>query len=120
MPVRVHATPAALELVEQLKASHGSLLFYQSGGCCEGSSPLCLREGELQISPGDVLLGHLAGIPFYTSASQFNYLRHSLLTLDVIPGQGDSYSLEASEGYSFVTLSRLFSDTELKDLDAAG
>lgn len=119
MPARVHATPAALELVEQLKASHGPLIFYQSGGCCEGSSPLCLREGELQISPSDILFGHLAGVPFYTSASQFNYLRYSLLTLDVIQGRGDSFSLEASEGYCFVALSRLFSDTELLALEQA-
>ncbi|MGB4467145.1 MAG: DUF779 domain-containing protein [Azovibrio sp.] len=120
MPERILATPAALALVEQLKARHGPLLFYQSGGCCEGSAPLCLRAGELQIGPNDILLGHIAGVPFYTSATEFNLLRSSELTLDVVRGRGDSFSLEAAEGDCFIVHSRRFSDAELLALEQAG
>ncbi len=115
---RLCATPAALALVQRLEDEHGALLLYQSGGCCEGSTPLCLRQGELQITPQDVLLGQISNTRFYTSPSQFTYLQYSHLTLDVVPGRGDSFSLEAGLGYCFIILSRLFSDTELLALEA--
>ncbi len=109
---RLNATPAALTLIQQLEEEHGELLLYQSGGCCEGSTPLCLRQGEMQITPHDVLLGQVSRTRFYTSPSQFTYLQHSHLTLDAVPGRGDSFSLEAGLGYCFIIHSRLFSDAE--------
>lgn len=119
MPHRVIFTPEAKELVRRLKAEHGPLIFYLSGGCCEGSAPMCFRQADFQVGPRDVLLGLVDDCPFYAGPEQFRYLAYSELTLDVIEGGGDSFSIEVGEGKRFVTRSRLFSDEEAAALDAA-
>ena len=115
---RVLATDAALDLIARLKTKHGPLMFHQSGGCCDGSSPMCYPEGELLIGDGDVRLGEIGGCPFYMSAAQFEYWKHTQLTIDVVPGRGGMFSLEGPEGLRFLTRSRLFTDQEQAALDA--
>jgi uncharacterized protein (DUF779 family) len=109
---RVVATPAALELIEWLKERHGDLMFHQSGGCCDGSSPMCYPRGEFLIGGQDVLLGDIGGCPFYIGAAQFEYWQHTQLIIDVVPGRGGMFSLEGPEGKRFLTRSRLYSDEE--------
>ena len=111
-PVRVEATDEALTLIDRLVEGHGPLLFHQSGGCCDGSSPMCFPLGEFRIGSSDVLLGEVGGAPFYMSGPQFEYWKHTHLTLDVVPGRGAGFSLEAPEGVRFLIRSRLFTDEE--------
>ena len=85
---RVSATDAALQLIERLRAKHGPLLFHQSGGCCDGSSPMCYPRGEFLVGASDVKLGEIGGTPFYMSVSQFEYWQHTHLIIDVVPGRG--------------------------------
>ena len=99
---RVTATDAAVAAIERLKAEHGPLVFLQSGGCCDGSSPVCLSEGELTLGPGDLLLGKVAGCPFYVDGEQYARWRTPRLVIDVKPGGGDSFSLEGADGIHFV------------------
>lgn len=115
---RVIATPAALELIDRLKSRHGPLMFHQSGGCCDGSSPMCYPAGEFRIGGQDVLLGEIGGCPFYMGAAQFEYWQHTQLIIDVVPGRGGMFSLEGPEGKRFLTRSRLFSDEEWTRLTA--
>lgn len=115
---RVLATDAALDLIAKLKARHGPLMFHQSGGCCDGSSPMCYPDGELLVGDGDVRLGEIGGCPFYMSATQYEYWKHTQLTIDVVPGRGGMFSLEGPEGLRFLTRSRLFSDAERAALEA--
>lgn len=110
---RVSATPAALELIERLRAQHGELLFHQSGGCCDGSAPMCFARGEFLIGNSDVKLGEIGGVPFYMSRSQFEYWKHTHLIIDTIAGNGGMFSLERPTGLRFLTRSRLFTDSEL-------
>mgnify|MGYP006266465433 CR=1 FL=1 len=107
---RVDITPAAAELVERLRAMHGDLMFHQSGGCCDGSAPMCYPAGDFKTGGSDVELGAIAGCPFYMSASQFEYWKHTHLTVDVVPGRGSGFSLEAPEGVRFIIRSRLLDD----------
>jgi hypothetical protein len=116
-PPRVLVTEAAARLVRQLRDQFGPLLFHQSGGCCEGSAPMCLRSGGYRVGSRDVKLGEIEGCPFYVSAEQFPYWAHSQLTIDVMEGGGDSFSLEAAEGVRFITRSRVFSDAEMDAVD---
>jgi uncharacterized protein len=116
MVERVTATPAALDLIGRLRAGHGDLLFHQSGGCCDGSAPMCYLAGELRVGPQDVLLGKIGGCPFFMGAAQFEYWSHTQLIIDVVPGRGSGFSLEAPEGVRFLTRSRLFSDQESDEL----
>jgi len=109
---RVSATDAALQLIERLRAKHGPLLFHQSGGCCDGSSPMCYPRGEFLVGGSDVKLGEIGGVPFYMSASQFEYWQHTHLIIDVVPGRGGMFSLEGPEGVRFLTRSRLYSEEE--------
>jgi len=109
---RVSATPAALELIGQLVARHGPLLFHQSGGCCDGSAPMCLSRGELLIGEQDVHLGEIGGQPFYMGAAQFEYWQHTHLIIDVVPGRGGMFSLEGPLGVRFITRSRLYTPEE--------
>jgi len=113
---RVEATPAALELIERLRAKYGPLMFHQSGGCCDGSSPMCFPLGELIIGSSDVRLGEIGGAPFYMSEAQFDYWKHTKLIIDVVPGRGGMFSLENSEEVRFLTRSRLYNDDELAHL----
>ena len=116
MVERVVATPAALELIEKLRGLYGPLFFHQSGGCCDGSAPMCFMEGEFKPGGQDVRLGEIGGCPFYMGAAQFEYWSHTQLIIDVVPGRGASFSLEAPEGVRFLTRSRLFSDGEVEAL----
>ena len=114
---RVLATDAALRLMGTLSAKHGPLMFHQSGGCCDGSAPMCYPLGEFRVGAGDVELGSIGGAPFYMSGSQFELWRHTQLLIDVVPGRGSGFSLEAPEGVRFLTRSRLFTDEEAAQLD---
>ncbi|MDF9391536.1 DUF779 domain-containing protein [Methylococcus capsulatus] len=118
-PARVVASPAALALIGRLIARHGPLMFHQSGGCCDGSSPMCYPIGELLVGNSDVRLGDIGGCPFYMSAAQFDYWKHTQLLIDVVPGRGGMFSLEGPEGLRFLTRSRAFSDAELAALEDA-
>ena len=109
---RVEATPAALELIERLRAKNGPVMFHQSGGCCDGSSPMCYPLGELNVGGADVKLGEIGNAPFYMSASQFEYWKHTKLIIDVVPGRGGMFSLENPEEVRFLTRSRLYTDDE--------
>lgn len=113
---RVSITPEAEALLKMLEQQHGSLMFHQSGGCCDGSSPMCYPRGEFKIGQNDVLLGEVAGTPFYMSASQYAYWKHTHLTVDVVAGRGSGFSLEAPEGKRFLIRSRIFSDAEYQQL----
>jgi uncharacterized protein (DUF779 family) len=117
---RVLITPAAASLVERLRSMHGDLLFHQSGGCCDGSSPMCYPLGEFRIGAQDVRLGEISGVPFYMGAAQFDYWAHTQLIIDVVPGRGSGFSLEAPEGVRFLTRSRVFSDEESAALQTLG
>ena len=120
MPARVVATPRAAALVLRLQAEFGPLIFHQSGGCCEGTAPMCFRQRDFHVGPGDVFLGVIEGSPFYIGASTFTYFSASQLVIDVTSGGGDSFSLEAPEGVRFLTRSRLFTDAEIGQLEMAG
>ena len=113
---RIKLTAAAFDLIERLKEMHGPLMFHQSGGCCDGSAPMCFQEGEFKVGSNDVCLGILADCKFYMNADQFEYWKHTQLTLDVSPGRGSSFSLEIPLGVRFCIQSRLFTDEELKNL----
>lgn len=113
---RVLATPAALELIATLRAEHGPLLFHQSGGCCDGSSPMCFGRDDYIVGDLDVRLGEIGGAPFYMSPSQFDYWKHTQLIIDVVPGRGGMFSLENGRDVRFLTRSRLFADDELDRL----
>lgn len=113
LPVpRVVATPAALALIDRLRTRHGPLLFHQSGGCCDGSSPMCYPAGEFIIGDEDVQMGEIGGAPFYMSPSQFEYWQHTQLIIDAIPGRGGMFSLDNGTEQRFLTRSRLFTDDE--------
>ena len=113
---RVSATPAALALIGQLERKHGAVMFHQSGGCCDGSAPMCFPRGEFLVGDQDVLLGHIGGHPFYIGAAQFEYWQHTHLIIDVVPGRGGMFSLEGPEGLRFLTRSRLYTDDESRQL----
>lgn len=117
MTERVSATPEALELIARLTERNGALIFHQSGGCCDGSSPMCFPAGEFRIGGQDVQLGEIGGAPFYMSRSQFEYWQHTHLIIDVVPGRGSGFSLEAPEGVRFLTRSRVFTDEEIASLE---
>lgn len=105
---KVIATEAALQLIEKLKVKYGPLMFHQSGGCCDGSSPMCYPQGDLIIGDSDVLLGEIGGCPFYISKAQYEYWKHTQLIIDVVPGRGGMFSLEGPEGVRFLTRSKVF------------
>ncbi|MBL1257438.1 MULTISPECIES: DUF779 domain-containing protein [Methylocystis] len=112
-PQRVIATETALALIERLTRAHGPILFHQSGGCCDGSAPMCYPESEFLVGDNDVKLGEIGGAPFYIGRAQFDYWKHTQLIIDVVPGQGGMFSLDNGTGQRFLTRSRLFSDEEL-------
>ena len=120
LPLQVMATLPALQLIETLQARHGDLLFHQSGGCCDSSSPMCFAQGDFIVGDRDVRMGEIGGAPFYISPAQFEYWKHTQLIIDVVPGRGGMFSLENGEGVRFLVRSRLFSDDEFAQLKAAG
>ena len=114
---RVLVSDEAREIIQQLKETHGKLKFHQSGGCCDGSSPMCFNEGELMLNETDIWLGNIADCDFYMSKDQFEYWKHTQLTIDVTQGRGASFSLEIPLGVRFVIKSRLFTEEETLDLE---
>ncbi len=116
-PDRVRASPAALELIESLTGEHGPIMFHQSGGCCDGSSPMCFPTGDYLLSPDDVEMGTIGGAKFYMSPSQFEYWKNTQLTIDVVKGMGGMFSLENGSGKRFLTRSRIFTEEELTALE---
>lgn len=119
-PHQVMATLSALRLIETLRARHGPVLFHQSGGCCDGSSPMCFPQDEFMVGDHDVHLGDIGGAPFWISGPQFAYWKHTQLVIDVVEGRGGMFSLENGEGVRFLLRSRLFSDEEYAALQEAG
>ncbi len=111
-PVRVLATPAAEALIAQLRETHGEVLFHQSGGCCDGSSPMCYPIDDFIVGEQDIMLGEIAGARFFISPSQFEYWQHTQLIIDVVDGRGGMFSLENGTGKRFLTRSRLFTEAE--------
>lgn len=109
---RVVATPAALALLDSLRAQHGPVLFHQSGGCCDGSAPMCFSVTEFMVGAADVKLGAIGGAAFYMSEAQFAYWQHTQLIIDAVPGNGGMFSLERPTGLRFLTRSRLYDDAE--------
>ena len=120
MVPRVLLTQKAADLIARLKSIHGDLMFHQSGGCCDGSTPMCFAAGEFKVGGQDVLMGEIAGCKFYIGADQFEYWRHTQLIIDVVPGRGAGFTLEAPEGVRFLTRSRVFTDEEAEALNAEG
>ncbi|AKG03602.1 MULTISPECIES: DUF779 domain-containing protein [Salimicrobium] len=117
MAERVTATEDALALIDTLKEKHGALMFHQSGGCCDGSSPMCYPEGDLMVGAQDIKLGEIAGVPFYIHKKQFEYWKHTQLIIDVVDGRGGMFSLEGVEGKRFLTRSRAFTKEENDELN---
>jgi uncharacterized protein (DUF779 family) len=116
-PPRVVATEDANAVIDQLRERYGPLMFHQSGGCCDGSSPMCFEDGDFRLGASDVYLGDIHGCPFYMAHDQFQYWKHMQLTIDVKEGRGASFSLEIPLGVRFVVRSRLFGDDEYAQLD---
>jgi len=114
---RVDITEKAAKIVKQLKEKHGNLIFHLSGGCCDGSSPMILNAEDLYIDNNDVLMGNIEGINFYMNREQFQYWKHTFLTVDVVEGRGSSFSLEIPLGLRFIIHSRLLTEEELSKLN---
>jgi len=107
MHAKVTATPAALQLIAEIVAEHGPVLFHQSGGCCDGSSPMCYPRADFIVGDHDVLLGHIEDAPFYIGASQFEAWKHTDLIIDVVPGRGGMFSLDNGREKRFLTRSTI-------------
>ena len=116
-PPRVTATPAALELIAAIRADHPDILFHQSGGCCDGSAPMCYPADEFRIGSRDVKLGEVDGAPVYISAQQFEAWRHTQLVLDAIAGRGGMFSLDNGRERRFLSRARVFTPEELERLE---
>ena len=112
MVEKVLLTDAAADWLRRLTDMHGPLMFHQSGGCCDGSSPMCFPEGEFLVGESDVRLGEIGGAAFYMSRPQFEYWKHTQLIIDVVPGRGGMFSLENGRDLRFLTRSRLFTEAE--------
>lgn len=117
---RVLATKAAADLIAALRKDHGDLMFHQSGGCCDGSAPMCYPRGEFRVGQRDVWLGDIEGCPVFIGGQQFEHWKHTQLVIDAVPGRGGGFSLESPTGMRFLTRSRVFSDDELRALEEAG
>jgi uncharacterized protein len=119
---RVGLSPAAEDMLRKLAEQHGPLMFHQSGGCCDGSSPMCYPDGDFIVGDRDVLLAILdvgePGVPIWISGSQFETWKHTQLVIDVVPGRGGGFSLEAPEGFRFLSRGRAFTSEEVADLEA--
>lgn len=114
---RVVITPAAIEVVDKLRERYGALMFHQSGGCCDGSQPMCFEKGDFKVGQSDVRVGTIHDCEFFMSADQFEYWQYCQLTIDVTKGRGASFSLEIPLGLRFIVKSRLFSEEELSNLE---
>lgn len=116
-PARVTATAAARDLIREIRADYPDILFHQSGGCCDGSSPMCYPADDFKVGSRDVRLGEVDGVPVYISGPQFDAWRHTQLILDVVPGRGGMFSLDNGRERRFLTRSRVFSEDELGALE---
>src|SRR5471030_2833361 len=116
MTERISVTPEAAKIIKQLREVHGELMFHQSGGCCDGSQPMCFEKGEFKVGSNDVYLGDVDGCGFFMSSDQFEYWQHTKLTMDIVPGRGSSFSLEIPLGLRFIIRSRLFTGEEIAGL----
>jgi uncharacterized protein (DUF779 family) len=116
MTSRLSSTDSANKLIDALKKVHGELMFHQSGGCCDGSAPMCFPKGEFYLGNADVEIGIVNEVHFYMSAAQFEYWEHTHITLDAIPGTGGQFSVERPTGLRFIIRSRLYTDEELEYL----
>ena len=116
MTKRVQTTPEAESLIARLKADFGALMFHQSGGCCDGSQPMCFEKGDFKLGMSDVCLGEISGCEFWMSRDQFEYWKHTQLTIDAVNGRGSSFSLEIPYGKRFIVHSRLFTEAEAENL----
>lgn len=114
---RLLITAEASQIIAQLTAEHGILMFHQSGGCCDGSQPMCFKKGEFIVGSNDIYVGDIEGCAFFMSADQFEYWKHTQLTIDITQGRGSSFSLEIPLGIRFIIHSRLFSEEELQNLE---
>ncbi len=114
---RVEATDKAKKVIDQLRQLHGELVFHMSGGCCDGSAPMCFAKDEFMVGDVDILVGVVHGCEFYMSQDLFEYSKYTHTTIDVTEGRGSSFSLEIPLGLRFIAVTRLFSDEELKDLE---
>lgn len=117
MNKRVDLTKEATALIAILKEKHGELMFHQSGGCCDGSQPMCFEKGDFKIGGSDIKIGTIDGCDFFMAKDQYEYWKHTHLTIDVIPGRGSSFSIEIPLGFRFIVQSRLFTEAELQDLE---
>ncbi|MBP9615906.1 MAG: DUF779 domain-containing protein [Aliarcobacter sp.] len=118
---RVDVTPTAAAVIERLKEEHGELVFNQSGGCCDGTAPMCYEKGDFYVPSRNVKLGEICGCEFFIDKDQFEYFKHSFITVDVREEKsafGNSFSLEIDIGYQFITKSRIFTDEEYSSLPA--
>ena len=114
---RVSVSDKAKAVIDQLREQHGDLMFHQSGGCCDGSAPMCFEKGGFMIGSRDLLLGEIHGCNFYMASDQYEYMKNMHITVDVSAGRGSSFSLEIPLGLRFMAISRLFTDTELENLN---
>jgi len=114
---RVTISPKAIEVVQQLKSKFGELMFHQSGGCCDGSQPMCFEKGDFKLGQSDVCLGIIEGCEFWMSSDQFEYWKHTQLLIDIAPGRGSSFSIEIPMGLRFLTKSRMFTEKEETQLE---
>jgi len=114
---RVSVTDKAKEVIDKIRAEHGELIFHQSGGCCDGSAPMCFEKGDFMLGSRDLLIGEIHGCNFYMAEDQFEYAKHTHLTIDITQGRGSSFSLEIPMGLRFIAISRLFTDEEEKNLE---
>lgn len=113
---RIDVSEKAKEVIHELKKRFGELMFHQSGGCCDGSSPMCFEKGDFKVGGSDRWIGNIEGCDFFMNSDQFEYWKHTHLTLDITPGRGSSFSLEIPMGIRFIIQSRLFTEEELSDL----
>lgn len=116
MVERIKITDSAKELLQTLKDKYGELMFHQSGGCCDGSQPMCFEKGDFKTGESDILLGIIEDCEFWMGKAQYEYWKHTELTLDVTKGRGSSFSLEIPLGYRFIIRSRVFTDEEYQQL----
>ena len=117
MTKRVTISPEAVEVVRDLKKRFGPLMFHQSGGCCDGSQPMCFEKGDFKVGNSDVCIGNIEDCDFWMSKDQFEYWQHTQLHIHISKGRGSSFSLEIPMGLRFLTQSRLFTEDELQDLE---
>ncbi len=115
---RVESTQKANDLIDRLREKHGTeLMFHQSGGCCDGSAPMCFEVGDFMVGSRDVKLGEIHGCEFFMAPQQYEYIKHTHMTIDVVEGRGSSFSIEISLGLRFIAISRLFTSEELENLE---